>query len=80
MPIGFRLQNAAEKIAALRQRAESSGRDPKSISISIFGVNPEPGALEALETAGVERAIFMLPPAERDTVLPLLDKYAALMR
>jgi probable F420-dependent oxidoreductase len=80
MPIGFRLQNAKEKIAALRQRAESAGRDPKSISISIFGVNPEPGALEALETAGVERVIFMLPPAERDTVLPLLDKYAALMR
>jgi probable F420-dependent oxidoreductase len=80
MPIGFRLQNAAEKIAALRQRAEAAGRDPMSISITIFGVNPEAGTLDALKTAGVERAIFMLPPAERDTVLPLLDKYGALIR
>ena len=80
MPIGFRLQNAAEKIGALRQRAEAAGRDPMSISITIFGVNPEAGTLDALKTAGVERAIFMLPPADRDTVLPLLDQYAALMR
>jgi probable F420-dependent oxidoreductase len=80
MPIGFRLENAAEKIAALRRRAEAAGRDPKSISITIFGVNPEAGALDALKAAGVERAIFMLPPADRDTVLPLLDKYAVFMR
>ena len=69
-----------EKIAALHQRAEAAGRDPKTISRTIFGANPDPGALEELETAGVERAIFMLPPAEQDTVLPLLDKYAGLMK
>ena len=71
--------NVAEKIAALHQRAEAAGRDPKSISITIFGANPEPGSIEVLEGAGVERAIFMLPSAERDTVLPLLDKYATLI-
>jgi alkanesulfonate monooxygenase SsuD/methylene tetrahydromethanopterin reductase-like flavin-dependent oxidoreductase (luciferase family) len=79
MPIGYRMTNVAEKIAALHQRAEAAGRDPKSISITIFGANPEPGAIETLETAGVERAIFMLPPAERDVVVPLLDKYATLI-
>jgi probable F420-dependent oxidoreductase len=80
MPIGYRMPNVGEKIAALHQRAEAAGRDPKSISITIFYANPEPAAIEALESAGVERAIFMLPPAERDTVLPLLDKYAALIQ
>ena len=80
MPIGFRMGNPAPKIAALRQRAEASGRDPMSISITIFGANPDPAALEQLENAGVERAIFMLPPAERETVLPLLDKYGSLIK
>ena len=80
MPIGYRMPNVAEKIAALHQRAQAAGRDPKSISITIFYANPDPAAIEVLESAGVERSIFMVPPAERDTVLPLLDKYAALIK
>lgn len=79
MPIGYRMPNVAEKITALHQRAEAAGRDPKTIPVTIFGANPEPAALDALRSAGVERAIFMLPPADRDTVLPLLDKYAGLI-
>ena len=80
MPIGFRMGNLPERIAALHQHAEAAGRDPKSISITIFGANPESKAVEAFEAAGVERAIFMLPPADRDTVLPLLDKYSSFIK
>jgi probable F420-dependent oxidoreductase len=80
MPIGFRMTDVAEKIAALRQRAGQAGRDPQSISITIFAAKPEPAAIEELQSAGVERAVFMLPPADRDTVLPLLDKCATLMK
>ena len=36
-------------------------------------------ALDELREAGVERAIFMLPPADRDTVMPLVEKYAELI-
>jgi alkanesulfonate monooxygenase SsuD/methylene tetrahydromethanopterin reductase-like flavin-dependent oxidoreductase (luciferase family) len=79
MPIGYRMTNVADRIAGLHSRAEAAGRDPKTISISIFGANPDPAALAAFESAGVERAIFMVPPAERDAVLPMLDKYAALI-
>jgi probable F420-dependent oxidoreductase len=80
MPIGVRMGNLPERIAALHQRAEAAGRDPKSISITIFYVNPEPKTLAGFEAAGVERAIFMLPPADRETVLPLLDKYSAFIK
>jgi probable F420-dependent oxidoreductase len=79
MPIGYRMTNVAERIAALHSRAEAAGRDPKTISISIFGASPDPAALAAFESAGVERAIFMVPPGERAVVLPMLDKYAALI-
>ena len=76
MPIGFRMDNLPEKIATLRRRAEAAGRDPNTISISIFGANPDKAALEQLEGLGVERAIFFVPPAERDVVMPLVDKYS----
>lgn len=79
MPIGYRLANLAGKIADLRARAEHAGRDPQSISITIFGATPERAAIEKLEALGVERAVFMLPSAERDVVMPLVDTYAGLI-
>ena len=69
----------AEKIAELRRRAKEAGRDPMSISISTFGAPGDSDGLDKLEQAGVERAIFWLPPADRETVLPVLDRYAELM-
>ena len=75
MPIGLRLANPAEKIAALRKRAEEAGRDPSSISVTIFAANAERKALDDLERAGAERAVFYVPSAERDKVLPALDRY-----
>jgi probable F420-dependent oxidoreductase len=69
-----------EKIPALRQRADKAGRDPKSISVTIFFAKPERATLDALRAAGVDRAILGLPSEGRDTVLPLLDSYLPLMR
>ena len=79
MPIGLRLVNVEEKIAALRSRAEEADRDPSSISITIFAANADRKALDGLERAGVERAIFYVPPAGREKVLPVLDRYVQVM-
>jgi probable F420-dependent oxidoreductase len=75
MPIGLRLANPAEKIAALRKRAEEAGRDPSSISITIFSAKAERKALDDLERDGAQRAVFYVPSAGRDKVLPVLDRY-----
>jgi probable F420-dependent oxidoreductase len=79
IPIGLRAPNLTAKIADLRQRAEAAGRDPQSISISIFGAKPDRAAIDELANAGVERVIFGLPSAGADTVLPNLDEYAKLI-
>jgi probable F420-dependent oxidoreductase len=80
IPIGIRSPNIASKVVDLRRRAEAAGRDPQSISVSIFGAKPDRAAIEELASAGVERVIFGLPSAGADAILPKLDEYAALMR
>ena len=79
LPLGYRKIDITQKIRDLRRQAEAAGRDPKSVSITMFGANPQPATLDELRKAGVERAVFMLPADQRDTVLPLLDKYASLI-
>lgn len=80
IPLGYRGESLTAKITELRHRAEKAGRDPKAIRISVFGAKPDRAVLEEYERADVERVIFMLPAADRNTVLPLLDKYAQLAR
>ena len=80
MPIARQGRNPSAKIPELRARAEKAGRDPKSISVTIFFAKPDKPSVDSLRSAGVERAIFGLPSAGRETVLPLLDAYAGVMR
>jgi len=79
LPIGARAGDLAAGIADLRARAETAGRDPASLSVSVFHAKAEESALRALQEAGVERVVFGLPSVDRDSVLPLLDRYARLL-
>ncbi|HWP45311.1 MAG TPA: LLM class F420-dependent oxidoreductase [Blastocatellia bacterium] len=79
VPIGVRLTGLAEKMAELSRRAEQAGRDPSKIRVTISGAKPARDRIDEYEALGVERVIFMVPSAQRDAVLPLLDKYAALI-
>ena len=80
LPIVARAGDLASGIADLRQRAEKAGRDPSSIAVTAYGAKPEESVLSGYEKLGVERALFSLPSAGRETVLPLLDNYAKLVR
>jgi probable F420-dependent oxidoreductase len=66
-------------LADLRARAARAGRDPATISVSVFAAKPERETLDAYAAAGITRSIFRLPSEGRDTVLPLLDQYAKLI-
>ncbi len=79
LPITMRSNDLVERIAELNRKAEAAGRDPNSISVTIFAAKPERAAIEKLEQAGVSRVVFLMPPADRETILPLLDRYAELM-
>ncbi len=80
IPIGIRAGEMTAEIAALRRLAAEKGRDPAQISVNVYGVLADRDALAPLRDAGVTRAIFPLPPAGDEKVLPLLDRYAEVAR
>ena len=63
-----------------RTMATAAGRDPASIPVTVFGVAEDVDAVRRCQDAGVTRAIFNLPAAKADEVLPVLDHCAALIR
>lgn len=78
MPIAGR-HPLVDQLDGLRAACEAVDRDPDTVELGQFATPARPEALEELAAAGVSRAVFGLPPAEADTVLPLLDRYAALL-
>lgn len=77
MPIGRRA-DFESRIDELQRLAKEAGRD--TIPVSIFGTPPNAEAVEQYANIGVGRALFNLPSAPRDEILPLLDRYADLMK
>ncbi|HJQ82935.1 MAG TPA: LLM class F420-dependent oxidoreductase [Candidatus Binatia bacterium] len=79
LPISVRAGDLEAGMTSLRRIATEKGRDPRSISVSVYGAAMDREALDRLRALGVERAIFALPSADAATVLPLLDRGAALV-
>jgi probable F420-dependent oxidoreductase len=67
----------AERIAELQSRAADAGRG--HLPVTYFGVPGDPEAVERMEAAGVDRALFMLPSAGRERIEPRLDELTALV-
>jgi hypothetical protein len=65
--------------ARFRTLAEQAGRDPAALVISGVGAPADAAELARLRERGITRAIFGLPPASRDEILPLLDARARLL-
>jgi len=75
MPIRIpSVEQLKERIDELRSRA---GRN---VPVSFYNAKPEPGALERLAWAGVDRAHLQLDPVETDAVERQLDEYAGLLQ
>lgn len=67
----------AAGIRATRAAWTEAGRDGEP-DFTIYGVGPNRGQVEEVIEMGFGRVVFGLPPADADTVLPLLDRYAEL--
>jgi probable F420-dependent oxidoreductase len=72
--------DAVENIARLKVFADAAGRDMSTLSVSIFGAQPDADVLKGYAAAGITRAILPLPSKSREEILPILDRYTALLK
>jgi probable F420-dependent oxidoreductase len=65
------------RIERLREAGEAAGRGPIPTTLQIAPTNP--AELRRFEAAGVNRAVWFLPPAGLDKVEPAMDRYAGVV-
>jgi probable F420-dependent oxidoreductase len=80
VPIGGRQLDPLEVLPQFRKMAKDAGRDPASLSISLFGVARDPELLKRYRDAGVDRVVLQLPSKSREEILPMLDESASFVR
>jgi probable F420-dependent oxidoreductase len=68
-----------EQLARLNRMAAEKGRDPKTISTSVFRAPTDRAALDEYEEAGIDRAVLEIPDESRDEILRVLDRYTSLL-
>lgn len=68
----------AAAVARLRAAAEASGRDPASLTTTVFRAPPDTAALAAYRAAGITRVLLEVPDLDRDGILRRLDELAPL--
>ncbi len=73
---GFEPKAAVER---LKKAANAAGRDPKTLSITVFAAPADAAKLAPYREAGIERVLLEVPDLGRDEVLRVLDKNAALL-
>ena len=77
MPIdGRNRADFGPAIAELNDLAAEAGRGP--MTVSLFGGGSDPARIEKHAKAGVDRIVFLVPPAPADVVIPKLEGYARL--
>lgn len=74
LPIGG--GGLTESLPALRQVWEAAGRDPKSLQVVPYAVQPTPGKMAHYADLGIEEVVLQLPSEEEPAILRILDEFA----
>jgi probable F420-dependent oxidoreductase len=73
-------EDVSEFLPQFRQMAGEAGRDPDKLPVTVFGAGEDRDRLARWRDRGVARIVVMLPSDKADTVLPILDRWAGLIR
>ncbi|MCX5406552.1 TIGR03619 family F420-dependent LLM class oxidoreductase [Streptomyces sp. NBC_00335] len=74
LPIGG--GGLTESLPALRQVWEAAGRDPKSLQVVPYAVQPTPGKMSHYADLGIEEVVLQLPSEGEEEILRILDGFA----
>jgi probable F420-dependent oxidoreductase len=70
----------AETLPLFHRLAREAGRDPAALPVTLFRVSEDLERLHKYRDLGVARVVISLPAADHDAILPILDRWAPLMR
>ena len=76
MPIGGL---GSGNMARLEAALEAKGRRVQDLDLALFGAPPDASQVAGRIGQGFDHAMFSLPAATADEVLPLLDRYASIV-
>src|SRR5258707_13766002 len=68
-----------DQLRRLHEIAEKAGRDPRSLSTSVFRAPPDKAVLQEDAEAAIDHAILEIPDESRDEILRILDRYTPLL-
>ena len=68
---GYRLLDRMDEYREMEKAAD------RKVPISAFGVEHDPKSWSAYENVGIDRIILSVPSEPADTILPILDRWAA---
>jgi probable F420-dependent oxidoreductase len=72
--------DVSEVLPKFHAMVREAGRDPNSIEISLFGIGDDIDKLKRLAEMGVSRVVPAFPPGKAASVLPIVDRWAEIMR
>ena len=67
-------------VPKFREMLKEAGRDPATYPISLFSSPEDADTLKRYRDLGITRVAVSMPSAKADVVLPILDRWTALMR
>jgi probable F420-dependent oxidoreductase len=67
-------------LSQFRQMASVAGRDPARLPVTLWGASEDRDRLSRYRDQGVARVVVSLDSAKADAILPVLDRWGALIR
>jgi probable F420-dependent oxidoreductase len=72
--------DVTEFLPQFRNMAREAGRDPETVPVTVFGAGEDKDRLRRWRERGVARVVVSLPSAASDEILPILGRWAELIR
>jgi probable F420-dependent oxidoreductase len=73
-------EDVTDYLPQFRQMLAEAGRDPAEVPVTVWGVQPDYDRVRRYEEQGVARGVLQLAPEPADKTLPILDRWAELIR
>jgi probable F420-dependent oxidoreductase len=73
-------EDVTDHLPQFRQMAAEAGRDLAEVPVTVWGVQPDIDRVRRYEEQGVDRGVVQLAAENRDKILPLLDRWADIIR